>query len=483
MLRNVFKYLLIFLCYQSVTPVLAQTADEALIDSLTHNLIPAIVIEGQAETYDLEERMEHYRVPGVSIAFFEDGVIQWTRCYGVRDVVEGGAVDPNTVFQAASISKPVAAAGALVLAEQGLLQLDRDVNAFLNSWSLPSNRFTQNEPVTVRRLMTHTAGLTVHGFPGYPAYESAPTVVAVLNGGPGANTDPIVADTIPGSLWRYSGGGYTVLQQCMSDVTEQSFPALMHKLVLGKLGMERSTYQQPLPPDWGNGAFAHQSNGGPVTGLFHVYPEMAAAGLWTTPSDLSRFAIAVQNAFHGVDETLFSQQTAIGMLTPHLGDWGLGPALRVRGDTLAFSHGGSNRGFRCQLFAFARPITQGIVIMTNGDNGSNLMSEILRSASRIYGWNMFHPQYKTLHPVAPGVLADLAGTYSFEQGFVVQVDLVDDQLRVTQRWNEQTYRILPTSETTFFAEHDGTPFVFAKSDEGVMMLEIAGQYQGQRNNE
>lgn len=197
-----------------------------------------------------------------------------------------------TLFQAGSISKPVAALAALRLVEQGKLSLDEDVNAKLVSWKVPGNEFTKEQKVTLRRLLTHSAGLTVHGFPGYAAGAQVPTLVQVLNGEKPANTPAIRVDTVPGRLWRYSGGGYTIMQQLLIDVTQKSFPELMRQLVLEPAGMKHSTYEQPLPPARaGEAATAHDANGQPVKGQFHTYPEMAAAGLWTTPTDLALLAI------------------------------------------------------------------------------------------------------------------------------------------------------------------------------------------------
>ena len=453
------------------------------IQFIENNLLPAIIIEGRdLENNSISERMAHFNVPGVSIAFFDQGEIQWTRTYGVRDVVDEKPVDENTVFQAASISKPVAAAAMLTMVEAGALDLDTDVNTYLKGWQITDNKFTEEEDITLRRLVSHNAGLTVHGFGGYSSVDKVPTTIQVLDGAKPANSAKIEPDTFPGAIWHYSGGGYTVMQKCMADVAGQDFPTIMEEMVLSKAGMERSTYQQPIPEDWGNIAYAHRGNGSPITGHFHTYPEMAAAGLWTTPSDLGRFAIAVQNAYHGKDETLMQQATAQQMLTDQFESWGLGPSLTVMGDTLAFSHGGSNEGFRCQLFAFAKPITQGVAIMTNGDNGGNIMGEVMRAISETYGWNTMNSRVKTVIDLSKDEVNQYAGTYLFEEGFRIDMKVVDGVMEVTQVWNEQVYNILPESKTEFFDENGGMPFVFAFGEDGsVISVLVAGQYSGKKS--
>jgi CubicO group peptidase (beta-lactamase class C family) len=233
-------------------------------------------------------------------------------------------VNAETLFQAASISKPVAAMAALALVGRGKLALDEDVNRKLVSWKVPENDFTKEEKVTLRRLLSHSAGLTVHGFPGYAADEPVPTLRAVLDGAKPANTKAILPDMTPGSSWRYSGGGYCVVQQLLMDVTGKPFPLLLQEMVLGPLGMNHSSYEQPLPSaKCGLAAVGHTSTGQPIKGKWHIYPEMAAAGLWTTPSDLARFAIELQKCRIGKSKRVLSTRMAQQMLTAQIGDAGL----------------------------------------------------------------------------------------------------------------------------------------------------------------
>ena len=343
-----------------------------------------LLAQGSTQPAKLASRMAFHKVPGVSIAVINRGEVEWARGYGMAEAGGTQAVTSTTLFQAASISKPVTAMSALTLVEEGKLSLDDDVNSKLRSWRIPASRLTSERPVTLRRLLSHSAGLTVHGFPGYSTSDKMPTLPQVLDGKPPANTSAIRVDIIPGSQFRYSGGGYCVVQQLLADVTGKPFPELMQERVLSKLGMSYSTYQQPLSTKLAVGAAkAHTADGRAAKGKWHVYPEMAAAGLWTTPSDLARFAIELQQAYTGKSPKLISEKLAKLMLTRQSGGCGLGIFVEGEGNSVMFQHGGSNYGFRCQMLAFVEPAL-GIVVMTNSDNGQSLINEIICSFRREY---------------------------------------------------------------------------------------------------
>ena len=258
---------------------------------------------------DLAALMKLYNAPGLSVAVIDDYKIAWAKAYGTTELGGKTPITTKTLFQAGSISKPVAATGMLALVQAGKLSLDEDVNAKLKTWKVPENEFTKEQKVTLRRLASHTAGLTVHGFPGYDVDEKVPTLVQIFNGEKPANTAPIRVDLVPGTKQRYSGGGITIEQQLMMDVTGRPFPALMKETVLDKIGMSDSSYEQPLPPVWAERtAVGTQVSGKPIHGKWHVYPEMAAAGLWTTPTDLAKFAIEIALSKQGKSNKVLSQR-------------------------------------------------------------------------------------------------------------------------------------------------------------------------------
>jgi CubicO group peptidase (beta-lactamase class C family) len=397
-------------------------ATNAAITRVTSTLHPGIVVKGAASiAYALAERMAHYNVPGVSIAVVDSGRLVWARGFGVKEAGTTDSVTRTTLFQAASISKPVAATGMLRLVQEGKLALDAPVNDFLTSWKLPDNRFQVTEQVTLRRIASHHAGLTVHGFPGYAVTDSIPSVPQILDGAKPANTAAVRVDTTPGAIIRYSGGGTTIEQLAMTDVTGEPFPALMKRLVLDPFGMRESTFEQPLPAARSSQAAAgHRSNGQMVNGRWHIYPEMAPAGLWTTPSDLLEWAMGIAAARAGTANAVLSKETATAMLTPQNAEFGIGPAVRGSGATEQFGHGGANEGYRAQ-FTYFPALGKGAAVMTNGDGGSALAQEILFAIAAEYGWPDFAPREVTTITLDSAALDAFVGRYAMSAPLKAEV--------------------------------------------------------------
>jgi CubicO group peptidase (beta-lactamase class C family) len=447
-----------------------QAGDPARIDAAENALKPALYEKGKPPAgMNILDRMKHYHVPGVSVAVINEGKIEWAKGYGVKENGGHDPVTPETLFQAASISKPATALGVLRLVDKGILDLDAPVNDKLVSWKIPENEFSKNEKVTLRRLLTHSAGLTVSGFPGYAASDPIPTTVQVLNGEKPANTSPVRIDMIPGSQWRYSGGGFLVTQLLVADVSGRSFPEYMKTTVLNPLGMDHSTFAQPLPPDKADqAASGHEMNGEVVKGKWHVYPELAAAGLWTTPSDLCRLAIELQKSASGESNKIISREMAGKMLTPGTGNWGLGIGLGAptTEERRSFSHGGGNKGFICMLFAFVHK-GQGAVIMTNSDNGNGLVTEILRGLSTVYGWAILQPKEVSLVKIVPEKLAPYIGDYrsADESDAPVLVSVEKDQLHLKSP-DVGDWALSPVSETEFVYLDGGISVTFVKGSDG-----------------
>ena len=337
----------------------------------------------------LSEVMRRFRVPGASVAVIEDFQIHWAKGYGVADASTGRAVQTDTAFQAASISKPVTAMAALRLMQGGALGLDDDVNRHLKTWKVPDSEFTRSQAVTPRALMSHTSGADDgFGFPGYQPSAPRPSVVQILEGQPPSNVGRVRFARPPYAAFKYSGGGITLMQLLLTDVTGEPFAALMRSRVLDPLGMTSSTFEQPPPDSWTSRlAHAHTGQGGHGDVAWHVYPEQAAAGLWTTPSDLARFAIEVQQAVRGPAGKVLSQASAREMTSPvGTGPFGVGLTVEKRAEGWYFSHGGSNWGFRCSLVAHLRK-GYGVVVMTNGDAGGGVIAEIEARVAAAYGWD------------------------------------------------------------------------------------------------
>jgi len=392
-------------------PVHAQ--DSARVARVLAGLRGPVEIVGRPPVrWTIQERLANYSVPGVSFAIISGGRVVWAGGFGVKEAGGSDPVTSTTLFQAASISKPVAMTALLRLVHQGRLALDTDVNRYLKSWQVPDNRFTATEKVTLRRIASHSAGLTISGFPGYAATATVPSVVQVLNGQAPANTGPVRVDTTPGAIWRYAGGGTTVAQLVMTDVTGEPFPALMKRLVLEPARMTRSTYEQPLPEARrAEAARAHQANGALIPGGWHSYPEMAAAGLWTTPTELAQWALAIAAARAGTDTTLLPPALVAQMLTAQKGSTGIGPVVADAGRGFRFGHSGANAGFRSNLIYFPEAGV-GLVIMTNSDRGGAVAQEVQNAVAAEFGWPALGP--RRLPEVArdSAALAPYVGTWT-----------------------------------------------------------------------
>ena len=429
------------------------TADERRA-RVEHGLTAALQIEGRpVETYGLQERMARFGIPGVALAAVDDGEISWAGGYGVAR--DGTAVQATTLFQAASISKAVAAIGVLHLVEHGVLDLDEDVNVKLRSWRLPASEHTADRPVTLRDLLSHTAGTTVPGFPGYTPGTPLPSTVGVLSGSEGANTPAVESFARPGTVTQYSGGGTTIVQQLLVDVTGREFPELMADLVLRPFGMVDSAYDQPLAPHRrSRAAHGHDAAGNAVEGGWHVYPELQAAGLWTTVIDLCRWVIGVQAALRGETGGPISPETARLMITPvGSGAFGLGPELGGEGALRRFGHSGGNEGFRTWVDGMV-DVPVGSAILTNGFNGATLCGELRRSFAAEYGWGDIAAPPIRLADVPADVLARYAGRNRgpFDRAMKLLFD--GGELYSPAPYGRR--RMLPLGETTFLDEETGS---------------------------
>ncbi|KQW93763.1 hypothetical protein ASC94_14405 [Massilia sp. Root418] len=451
----------------SALPSLAtHAADDGLqqrIARVEQGLLPAVSLEGAPPARrKLAEEMARLGVPGVSIAVIHGGEVEWAKGYGA--VTPGGAaVGTSTLFQAASISKPVAAMGALKLVEEGKLELDRDVNSYTTLWKLPKD--ADNNAVTLRQLLSHTAGTTVHGFPGYAAGAPVPTLVQLLNGAKPANTGGVHVNTRPGSRWRYSGGGYQVAQYVMTERSKTPFTELMQDKVLKPLAMTDSTFAQPLPqPLLARAALPHDRSGKPIPGGPHTYPEQAAAGLWTTPSDLAKFAIETRRSAAGQSNAVLSQAMTHLMLTPVMQNYGLGLGTEGDGQNQSFGHGGSNAGYRARMTAYTER-GDGVVVMTNGDSGSELADELVRAVAAEYGWPTMGTRVRRNVPLKEDALTTVPGRYVMPGAGDFVIRREGDGLVVElQRGSSETLLAAPSG--SYFVQSSEAELQFTGKDSG-----------------
>jgi CubicO group peptidase (beta-lactamase class C family) len=399
--------------------IFAQSADnptysaavEARIERITANLQPK-ENAGQKEGKPLLERLKHYKIPGVSIAVINNGKLEWARGFGNGDSSFASPVDNHTLFQAASISKPITALTIMRLTEQGRLNLDADVNQYLRSWKVPPSG--QWQPLlSLRQILSHTAGLTVNGFSGYKKTDTLPSHIQILKGERPSNSPAVRVDILPGTRVRYSGGGTLIAQQVIEDVMRKSFPEIVEEVLFTPLGLGHSTFQQPLPERLiPFAAQGHTDKGNRIEGGYHIYPEMAPAGLWTTPSDLCQLFIEVQQALKGQSK-LFQKATIEEMLQPLpvaiSRSTALGFFLEGPEPTKRFRHNGWNEGY-VSKFEVYKQGGKGAVIMTNSDAGHGLIDELFMAIASEYGWKDF--DINTAAVLTKEEAAQLVGTYS-----------------------------------------------------------------------
>ena len=459
MLRTYLPFIALLLasCTPGDSPE-TQSRLDARIGRIENQLIENVQIKGHSRgQFNINERLEELGIPGLSVAFAANGEIEWARAYGMADKSQDREMTTDTYLLAGSISKPVAALRALQLVEDGVFNLDENINTYLISWQVPDNEFTKIEKVTLRRILNHTAGLTVWGFPGYDSGDEIPSVVDVLDGN--GNTDPVRVFRQPGEAWQYSGGGYTIMQLAISDTEDVSFVTSMQDNVLDRIGMSASTFENPLPVALhGKAATGYRANGDEVEGKWPIYPEMAAAGLWTTPSELIQYGIEIQSIRQTGRDGIVSHEAVAEMLDAESGSHGLGPSIQEH----TFGHGGADEGFRAQLYAW-KDLPYAVVVMVNSDNGK-IIRELLLAIADEYELPGIEPIVREVVRVAPDELAKFAGRYEIGEWGVFEVTVDGERLKLTHEDSDYTAWWYPQSELEFFGSETGSITTFEVRD-------------------
>ncbi|MBK6345126.1 MAG: beta-lactamase family protein [Bacteroidales bacterium] len=447
---------------------------ESRIKRITENLIVGDQFLNSYKKATLEERLAFYKIPGISIAVIDNGEINWARGFGYKDVGTKEPVTQNTLFQAASISKVLTAIAFMKLKENQEIDLDIDVNSYLKSWKIPSNNGWQPS-VKLRELLSHTAGMTVSGFGGYSIDKKRPTTIQILNGENPANSLPIKVNIFPGLHARYSGGGFVVAQLILEDKFKHSFDFIMDSLVLSPLNLKSSTFEQPP-----SGVKEKLTATGyvldyqPVNGKYDIHPEMAAAGLWTTPLELARIIIEIQNAVKGKSDYI-SAESANEMLTKQNTDaTGIGLGFWFYqdsgGDSLLFTHAGGNDGFQSVFFGY-KSLGKGVIVMINSSNDYELMYEVIRSVASEYNWpDKFNNEIKK-HEIKNEVLDAYSGKYTFDQdGDII---IKNDNGRLSLQMPSQTpVCLIAESDNQFYSDQLNIKVIFSYSGNKVENLTI-----------
>ncbi len=446
----------------------AQNVDTAeKIKQVETSLAGNIMTEGDA-LYTIKDRMAYYHIQGVSIAIVHNYKIEWAKGYGWADDSLKIPVTTQTLFQAGSISKSLNSVGVLELVQDKKIDLYTDINTYLQSWKFPYDSLSKGKKITIANLLSHSAGLTVHGFGGYEKGDTIPTIEQVLDGKKPANSDAVRSMYEPGLKFEYSGGGTTISQLIVMDVTHKPYDKYMHDNVLKPLGMTSSTYQQP-PVDKSPVlvSAAYYPNGKEVTGKYHIYPEQAAAGLWTNPTDLCKYIIETQLAFAGKSHKVLSQQMTSLRLTPYIDkSAALGVFIDTYPDsTKYFEHGGVDEGFISQYYG-SLVDGNGVVVMTNTANGGSLIPDIVNSVARVYGFkDLNHSKMIKTVTVADSVLQSYTGQYELAPKFILTITKEGNNL-FGQATGQGKLQIFPETQSKFFLKAVDAEVEFIKDGKG-----------------
>ncbi len=440
----------------------------AFDDAETLLLKPAIMVAGkEVQGVSLNQRMETYQTPGVSLALFDADGLLMERTYGFAALDPAVPLGSSHIFQAASISKAITAIAVMRLVEQGILDLDADVRDYLASWELPVNEVF-DQSVTLRRLLSHNAGITVHGFQGYEQQEELPSLQQSLSGIEPANNPPVFIGKLPGESFGYSGGGYLIIQQIVEDVTERPFREMMDEMVLQPVGMRQTSFDIVSEANSSSKyARGYSVDDGVLQGGWRVYPEAAAAGIWTTAIDLAKLGSELLQIHEGKTDGILSHASLVEMTRLTAGSWGLG--VRVSSDRQidSFGHGGNNFGYSSD-FLVVSGAGQGVVILTNGDAELGaLVGEIRKAIAEIYGWAGLGPEVRTPANIPVEKLVMFAGSYQESSGFTFAVIFDGDELFINAApLGPKPVRLYPQTEHRFFVLPSGLPFEFYLDDQG-----------------
>lgn len=459
----------------------------ARIRRVETNLMPYVPVTG-LESWNIEERMRYHRVPGMSIAVIRNYQIDWAKSYGLADTTTRKPVTNETMFSAGSISKLVTAMAALKLVDAGKMALDAPINQYLTSWKLSENDYTRKTPVTLRMLLSHRGGTSQSAYFGFtPDKSPLPSVVDILSGKPGVESRAVVVNSEPGKEFRYSGGGYLVIQMAMMDVTKQDFAPFTNQTLFGPLGLSHTTFTQPLPKALASKATWAYSENSWFKGMPYVYPQQAAAGLYSTPTDLARLLINLQNSYRGKGG-LLSPASARAMMTPLAGvsdgyykeQIGLGVFLLQQTTNqdewgLYFDHSGVNAGFLA--YATASVVGgNGVVVMMNNNNGaSELGKEIRRAVAQVYGWPGFLPQPVKLLPLPDSLLNAYVGRYQRGADEVVTFRREKNYLIETINNGSGIYCIPLSRDTVAFTDYTLKGFFCRNASGRVDSIRVEGQ--------
>ena len=436
--------------------------ENKLVEGIQNNLLPVHYLKGMENNTSIQQMMEEERIPGVSIAFFENGRISWQKTYGYSNLNDSVKVTPNTIFNGASLSKPVTAMAALNLVDQGVLDLNEDVNYKLKDWKVPENKFTAIEKVTLKRLISHTAGFDRYVQSSFFPEEEFPTIEQMLSGEK-PSVDPAVSVvSVPGEKQVYSNPGYSVIEKLIEDVTEKDFNSVINALIFEPSNMNRSTFEQPVPDQIKESIATGYSNElEPYP--YKLFPFKAAGGIWTTPTDLANFLMTILEDYHSSTNSILSKRMTDSVFAKTPLRLGFAKIYNDQSQDMLFEHWGSNSGFTCYMVTSLKN-KQGVVIMTNSDNGNYLMSYIARTIAATYNWDFLQPIVHESTIVDETEVSKFTGEFTGGDE-VLEFELVEGTLDFLNG-ADLASKLVPVAENKFLQPNDNTLFEFLKDKDG-----------------
>jgi CubicO group peptidase (beta-lactamase class C family) len=391
-----------------------------------HNLLPRVAFVGETKPADVETSMSRHKTPALSVAVIRNGTLDWSAAWG-RLQADGARAGCDSLFQAGSLAKPATVLAALRMQQQGIVDLDADIETLLSSWHLPMGRQTSANPVTLRNLFTHTAGITPGGYDGYAQGQPIPTDPQTVSAEAPSNSHKVEVLEAPGTSLKYSGGGYTVAEIALQDRLHEPFERIMRTWLTVPVGMKQADFTQPLPTSsHAYTARGHQADGSVVAGGWHNHPEQAAAGLWATASDMAALLIEIRKGWQGKSE-VFTQASIRELLANRIDGHAYGFRLIGEGDRVFLTHYGGTVGYRAGM-TMNLETGDGAVYLTNSDNGSDLGLEFLAAVADVYDWPMFRPTRVERTTLPVEVLKSLLGRYKFAEGPTISVVYEQDAL-------------------------------------------------------
>lgn len=429
---------------------------DSRVENIEENLVPVHFLKNHSNRMSISEMMEKDRVPGVSIAFIENGNISWQKTYGYSNLQDSLPVTTKTLFNGASLSKPVAAMAALNLSEKGFIDLNEDVNAYLKNWKIPENKFTEEQKVTLKRLIGHTAGIINYVPQPYSLNDNSPNLVQMLSGTKPSVDLPASVIYVPGEQRKYSNPGYTIIQKMIEDVSDKNFESVIEEIIFKPSEMYDSSFEQPLPQNLLEKTatgYSKDLKGYP----YKLFPWKAAGGIWTTPTDLGKFIITLLEDYHSNKNIILSKKMADSVFQKKSERLGFGKLFSPVKQDLLFEHWGSSPGFTCYMVASLNK-KQGVVIMTNSDNGTILLSYIARSVAQEYNWDFLQPTIFKSFKLSVDEIMTYVGKFSGGDKEMV-FEIYNENLVVSDIQNNRT-KLIPVGEKKFILKETNNLYEF-----------------------